>query len=1061
VSDAAPLAPPVVAVLVARNISPSLDATLGGLAAQDYPNLKVLVLGIGDDAELAARVGARMPGALLRQLAVDPGYGAAANEVTKLVEGAGFFCFVCDGVVLDPGAVRLLVEETYRSNAGIAGPKLVDGDEPSMLRSVGYGSDKVGEPAPLCEPGELDQEQHDAVRDVFCLSPACLMVRTDLFRALGGFDAAIEHDDDHELDLCWRAHISGARVMAVPAARARLLSLPAEVVDDRTSERTRLRTVVASYSGAHLVRVMPQYAIATIVQSVAAVVTGHGRRAVALLGAWTVCLRDARAIRAKRAEVRGLRQVPDHEIRRLQVRGSARLTAWLRGHGGRRDERFSAVTGLGRNAVDFVRTGAHRAAVGAWLVVAVAFVFGSRALITGRIPQVGVFVAFPTSAASALRGYLSGWRPYGLGTGDPSPTALALSGLGGLLTFGAMALLRTLAILGPVALGFVGMWRLTRTLLVPRARIGGLVGYAAALVPYNALAAGRWPALVVYGATPWVLGRIARMGGLEPFPSLAGASPRAFAAQVVALGLLLAVAASIVPAFPLLAVVIAVLLLFASLLTGGVVGSLRALGGTVAAAAVAVVLHLPWSASTTSASWTSLVGVAPAGGTGTGLAALARFETGPFGAGVLTYGLWVAAVVAVAIGRSWRFAWAVRAMTVALGSLGLALLVDRGTLHLGPSGIDVLLAPVAVGLALGAACAGAAAELDVRGGRLSWRQPVAFLGAAAVALATLPALAATVDGRWGMPHTDLSAPLSFLPTQRTPGGYRILWVGDPRALPMPGWELAPGVAYGLSSDGAPVLDDLLTRNPVAAESEVAAAVELAANGQTDRFGSLVGPMAVRYVIIPLSAGPAVEKAPAYPPPPALLAGLAGQLDLRSVDVDDALAVYENTAWVPTPALLSPGAAAASEEAGFEALTRADLSGSKAVLAPTGRPNAWAGPVPAGTVALAQSNSSRWGLQVGGTTLRSRPAFGWANAFTVSTPGDATLHYDTPIGRPLAVAVQVALWAAAAAFVLRSAGADGRRRRRDEQAARSAAAEVAAAPAPVLIDLGGPVVEGAP
>ena len=55
---------------------------------------------------------------------------------------------------------------------------------------------------------------------MFVLPSACLLVRADLFRALGGFDPAISfHGDD--VDLCWRVHLSGARVVVAPQARVR------------------------------------------------------------------------------------------------------------------------------------------------------------------------------------------------------------------------------------------------------------------------------------------------------------------------------------------------------------------------------------------------------------------------------------------------------------------------------------------------------------------------------------------------------------------------------------------------------------------------------------------------------------------------------------------------------------------------------------------------------------------------------------------------------------------------------------------------------------------------
>jgi GT2 family glycosyltransferase len=56
-------------------------------------------------------------------LGADLGYTVAANAVLRLVDGeSGFFLMMRDDVVLDVGAVRQLVEEMYRSNAGIAGP---------------------------------------------------------------------------------------------------------------------------------------------------------------------------------------------------------------------------------------------------------------------------------------------------------------------------------------------------------------------------------------------------------------------------------------------------------------------------------------------------------------------------------------------------------------------------------------------------------------------------------------------------------------------------------------------------------------------------------------------------------------------------------------------------------------------------------------------------------------------------------------------------------------------------------------------------------------------------
>ena len=257
----APLAPPVVAVVVVHRPGPWFAETLESLAAQDYPNLNTLFLLAGepvdaDDNDLPTLISGRLPDAFVRELGANPGFGVAANEVLDLVEGDnGFFCICHDDVALDPDAIRILVEELYRSNAGLVGPKLVSWDDSSVLQHVGLGLDRFGEIDPITDPGEYDQEQHDAVRDVFVLPSACVLARADLFRALGGFDSAISfHGDD--VDLCWRAHLGGARVVVVPQARVRhreeLTVRRPDLHHEMLRARHRMRSVATLTSGGRL-----------------------------------------------------------------------------------------------------------------------------------------------------------------------------------------------------------------------------------------------------------------------------------------------------------------------------------------------------------------------------------------------------------------------------------------------------------------------------------------------------------------------------------------------------------------------------------------------------------------------------------------------------------------------------------------------------------------------------------------------------------------------------------------------------------------------------------------
>ena len=220
-------APAVVAVVVACGPGTWLDEALYTLATQDYPNLSVLVVEVGADDRVADRVAKLVPDAHFARMAPGTTFAQAANKALEMVEGAAHVLVCHDDVALAPDAVRLLLEEAYRSNAGLTCPKFVSWDNPDRLLSVGMGADHLGVVHPLVEPGELDQGQHDAAREVFVAPSGAVLVRRDLWRALGGFSTATSAPGE-DLDISWRAHLAGARVVVAPQARVRHLEAGAK-----------------------------------------------------------------------------------------------------------------------------------------------------------------------------------------------------------------------------------------------------------------------------------------------------------------------------------------------------------------------------------------------------------------------------------------------------------------------------------------------------------------------------------------------------------------------------------------------------------------------------------------------------------------------------------------------------------------------------------------------------------------------------------------------------------------------------------------------------------------
>lgn len=579
-----------------------------------------------------------------------------------------------------------------------------------------------------------------------------------------------------------------------------------------------------------------------------------------------------------------------------------------------------------------------------------------------------------------------------------------------------------------------------------------LVAYAVAPVPFNALAGGHWPGLVSYAVAPWILAGLCRLGGDAPFVAL----PRR-PARVIGLGLLVALAAAFAPALLVVVPLIGAGLAAGSALAGRPVAGLRALAASVGATIVAVVLLFPWAFNVLR-SRTSLFGVPLSAAGAPRLADVMRFHTGPVGGGGLGWGLLVAAALPLLFGRSWRLAWATRMWGVALCCWLLVWAAGRGFVPVPMADPEVFLAPAAAALAMSVGLGALAFRLDLPGYRLGWRQLASMAAAAGLGLGALPMLGAAAGGRWNLPRQDLGTSLSVA----AGSAYRVLWIGDPRALPLGSWQYESGVGYATSDNGPPDVTELWPPTSAGASPLLATDVHLAASRLTTRLGHLLAPMAVRYIVVPAQTAAVGAGGAPVPVPGDVVAGLDQQTDLKARPADEALRVYENAAWVPHRALLSPAAADAAVAANSSAASQSvELAGSPPVLSATSA-DSFSGALPGvGPVLVGNTYQSGWHLSVAGHPASRQRAFGWAMVFPAPpqavSGGKASLHFVTPIaGRGLLV-LEVALWLVAIGALI-----GDRRRRRASRASggvepsRGDAAGLAPDEAPLALDLSGGV-----
>ncbi|NND74650.1 MAG: glycosyltransferase [Ilumatobacter sp.] len=1006
-------APPVVAVIVVHEPGAWFDESLDALADQDYPNLRFLFLITSSDAELEERIRLRLPSAFVRSLGSNPGFGPAVNEVLRLVEGdKGFFLIGHDDIAPEPEAVRTLVEEIYRSNAGVVGPKLVEWDDPGVLQTVGLGVDRFGEIDQVIEPGELDQEQHDGVRDVFVLPSACMLVRADLFREIGGFDPSMTfHGDD--VELCWRVHHSGARVVVAPSARVRHRGRLPERRPDLNHRllqaRHRMRAVATLTGPTRLPGRSVEMVLLTLVELVVGVFTGKASEAWASLRALAGLIPRTVSTLRRRKAVKPLRRVPEREVLGLQVRGSARVAGFLRSR--------ETSTYVGPESTVRRWRESTTAPVLAWLGVLAAIAIGSRDFLAAGVPNVGEFLQFPASPRDLLDSYTSGWNSTGAGSTSANPTGWAtLAGLSTLTLF-RMGALHTLFIVGLIVVGLVGLWRLATVLPSTRGRIAALVVYAATPLVAGAMATGRLTTLIAYASTPWIVQTLRRAVGVEtadprradddlvdgivalPWPERL----RRVAAAAIVIGLAVAFA----PVMAVVALVVAALLAVGTVLAlAPWQTAVRYVWVGLAAVVGGVLLNFPWF---TTWSWDQLSGPPPVGDPGRGLLDLASFQIGSIDFAAISLVLYLPVIAGVALARAWRLTWAIRAATLVVGFGFLAVLSDQGALPFDGPEAGVLLAPVAVGLAMSAAAALAAFDLDVRGGTFGWRQPLGILASISVVVGVFPGVVALADGDWGMPPTPLARLLNApLPDAADGGDYNVLLLGDARLLPVPSTEYRDGLSFAIIDDGPLDFRDRWTSPSTDADDAVRVALDEMASSSTLRAGRLLAPLGIRFIVAPEFDNVLSTTADPLPLPGGLVDALEDQLDLTSV-TGLTLEVFENSAWIPTFSALTGTTAEASRTAGAEALVRAELTSVSPKFPGANHLSDVADEVVPGVVHLAVPYDEQWELTIGGETLEPRRAFGVTTAFDVERSGTATLGYRTGSLRPVLLALQVLLW----------------------------------------------------
>ncbi len=966
--------PPVVAVVVIRDAGEWLEETLVALDSLDYPALTTLVIDDGSRYDPTPRIAEVAPSVFVRRRETASGFATAANEVIASVEGATFILFCHGDALLDRNALKVMVDEAVRSNAGIVGPKVVRASDRSQLLEVGMTVDRLGAPHTEIELDEIDQEQHDAVRDVFYVSGVTMLVRSDLFAEIGGFDPDALGAED--VDFGWRARIAGARAMVAPDAV--VMHSVSDTFRDSLGanaaqlEGARHRAMLTSSGVWSLLWMVPAALGLSLIEASLSFVGGHRGRARAILQGWWIALTGIRSGRPARLAAQSHRRVSDGEIRYLQSHGSSRVRRFLNGtlHA---DDRLRDITERSRTITD--AAGARvREPVGIAVCIFVALVaIGSRDLLLGSLPQIGQMRIWP-SVAGGWGAFTSVWRDSLLGarTLEP-PLLLVTSGMGSLF-FGATGLARTLLVVVAMPVGVIGAWRMGRAVAGPgAAAVVTGVAYGVIPLPRNAIAAGRMGPLLAYAIAPALVLGIARLCGLLESKS----RPRR---RLVGLSVLVAICSVWWMPALLLPLLIAFAFTIAAPFTraAGV-----ALGWRPAAKITfgALLLLAPWPITLIGFHNAATLGFSYSGSAN--MLDLLRFHTGPAGAGPAGWVLLSVALVVLLIAAGPRFDWAVRAWGLMVVGFGAAWIPARVFTTLPMPVREGLLVPAAVGLALAVGLGAASLLTDVGRRGFGWRQVSAVLATVALLIPTLAFTADTLGGRWRMPTESWADSLSWMESRASAGDFRVLWLGDPVLLPLDP-QRSGGVGYGLTSNGVGDARVLIPIPERGGQRLLRDAVGTLRNHASNRIGARLGVLGIRFILVPESPGPG--ETPFIAAPDEIASTLADQLDLLRLETAEGLSLYEVLPWQPVRSLITTKD---GEKIAAPLLTKEDNK--------------------RGVVHFATPKDSMINATSNGEALKSENDSNWDNSWVLSKTGPVSISNSYSWLRFFAVVLQFAIF----------------------------------------------------
>ena len=213
--------PSVAIVILNWNGKHYLQQFLPSVLSTEYPNYRIVVADNGSADDSVNFLKTNYPQIGIIQLQKNFGFAKGYNEALKEVT-ADYYLLLNSDVEVTPGWLSPMISLLEQDlDYAACQPKLLSFKNKKLFEYAGAAGgwlDAYGYPfarGRVFDICEEDNGQYDETAEVFWASGAALLIKTEAFHKMKGFDEYFFAHQE-EIDLCWRMQLAGYKIFCCP-----------------------------------------------------------------------------------------------------------------------------------------------------------------------------------------------------------------------------------------------------------------------------------------------------------------------------------------------------------------------------------------------------------------------------------------------------------------------------------------------------------------------------------------------------------------------------------------------------------------------------------------------------------------------------------------------------------------------------------------------------------------------------------------------------------------------------------------------------------------------------